>query len=70
MEVIKFKLKQLMFMYLRQLFVSLLVVTLYRSLTNQIYPIKLLSEKSLVPANFVRKIMMQPTLMQLLKELN
>ena len=70
MEVIKFKLKQLMFMYLRQLFVSLLVVTLYRSLTNQIYPIKLLSEISLVPANFVRKIMMQPTLMQLLKELN
>jgi hypothetical protein len=70
MEVTKFKLKQLMFMYLRQLFVSLLVVTLYRSLTNQIYPIKLLSEISLVPANFVRKIMMQPTLMQLLKELN
>ena len=70
MEVTKFKLKQLMFMYLRQLFVSLLVVTLYTSLTNQIYPIKLLSEISLVPANFVRKIMMQPTLMQLLKELN
>jgi len=34
MEVINFKLKVLMFMYLLKLLVSLLVVTLYQSLIN------------------------------------